>query len=174
MRRPYSLARYAALVREIRDRAPGAAIGSDVLVGFPGERDHDVDVLCGYLADSPLTHVHVFPYSDRPGTDASAMPDKVPGAAVRDRAARVRELAARLKATFRRSQVGTDHEALTLEDGCRALTGNFCKVMIPAGHRRNEWVRLRITHDEEGLHGVPVPFPPASPTSSPRPEPDGA
>jgi threonylcarbamoyladenosine tRNA methylthiotransferase MtaB len=174
MRRPYSLARYAAVVREIRDRAPRAAIGSDVLVGFPGERDYDVDVLCGFLADSPLTHLHVFPYSDRPGTDASAMADKVPGAAVRDRAARVREVAARLQATFRRAQVGTDHEALTLEDGCRALTGNFCKVTIPAGHRRNEWVRLRITHEENGLHGVPVPCSPGDLTPSPRLEPDGA
>lgn len=174
MRRPYSPHRYDMLVRQIRDRSPHAAIGSDVLVGFPGERCEDVDALCEYLASSPLTHLHVFPYSNRPGTDASQMPDKVPGLAVKARSARVREVAAQLQARFRRSQIGTDHEALTLEDGASALTGNFCKVTIPAGHGRNEWVRLRITHDEGGLHGVPVPLPPANGNTSPHPPAEGA
>ncbi len=159
MRRPYSTLAYDALVRGIRDRCPHAAIGSDVLVGFPGERDEDVDLLCSYLAGSPLTHLHVFPYSERPGTEAAAMPGKVAGQAVRDRAARVRDVAARRQAWFRRAQVGTEHDGLTLEDGTCALTGNFCKVTIPAGHGRNEWVRVRVVQDEAGLQGLVVPVP---------------
>src|SRR5262245_42634839 len=66
MRRPYTLRDYAGLVDGIRARMPGASIGSDVIVGFPGETDEDFEMLAAYLAGSPLTHVHVFPYSDRP------------------------------------------------------------------------------------------------------------
>ena len=68
MCRPYTIEYYAALVDDIRARMPHASIGSDVIVGFPGETDEDFDRLASYLERSPLTHVHVFPYSDRPGT----------------------------------------------------------------------------------------------------------
>ena len=64
---------YAALVDDIRARMPHASIGSDIIVGFPGETDDDFEQLAAYLERSPLTHLHVFPYSDRPGTAASAM-----------------------------------------------------------------------------------------------------
>ena len=79
MRRPYTIEKYAALVDAIRGRMPAASIGSDIIVGFPGERDEDFEELCVYLGQSPLTHLHVFPYSDRPGTEASSMSGKVPG-----------------------------------------------------------------------------------------------
>jgi threonylcarbamoyladenosine tRNA methylthiotransferase MtaB len=149
MRRPYTLADYADLVDSIRARIPAAAIGSDVIVGFPGETDEDFDELCAYLERSPLTHLHVFPYSDRPGTAASAMREKVHGAVVRERAARVRASGHRLAVKFRESQRGTIHRALTLEDGSLAVTGNYLKVRIPPGRVRNEWVRVRITSVEE-------------------------
>ena len=71
MRRPYTLEYYAALVDEIRAKIPHASIGSDVIVGFPGETDDDFERLASYLEGSLLTHVHVFPYSDRPGTVAA-------------------------------------------------------------------------------------------------------
>src|SRR5204863_140503 len=83
MRRPYTIAQYAATVGEVRDRLPHAGITADVIVGFPGETDEDVDALVQYLQTSPLTQLHVFPYSDRPGTEAAAMPHKVHGTAVR-------------------------------------------------------------------------------------------
>jgi threonylcarbamoyladenosine tRNA methylthiotransferase MtaB len=146
MRRPYTLAYYADLVDSIRARIPAAAIGSDVIVGFPGETDEDFEELCAYLERSPLTHLHVFPYSDRPGTAASAMRGKVHGAVVRERAARVRASGHRLTVRFRESQRGTTHRALTLEDGSLAVTGNYLKVRIPPGRVRNEWVRVRITN----------------------------
>src|SRR5262249_7103327 len=60
MRRPYTLDDYARLVDDIRTRIPDAAIGTDVIVGFPGETDEDFDALASYLERSPLTHVHVF------------------------------------------------------------------------------------------------------------------
>ena len=150
MRRPYTIERYAALVDRIRARIPGASIGSDTIVGFPSETDDDFDQLAAYLEVSPLSHVHVFPYSDRPGTPASAMVDKVQGTVVRERARRVREIGQRLAARFLASQIGTAHRALTLEDGTLAVTGNYLKVRIPPGLARNEWVRLRVTSEHHG------------------------
>src|SRR5439155_4525498 len=144
MRRPYTIEYYAALVNEIRARIPNASIGSDVIVGFPGETEAEFDGLLSYLGTSPLTHVHVFPYSDRPGTAASSMAGKMPGSTVRERARRVREIGQRLTKEFRGSQVGTVHRGLTLEDGSLVVTGNYLKVRIVPGRPRNEWVRVRI------------------------------
>src|SRR5262245_20641061 len=82
MRRPYTIEYYTHLVDDIRRRIPHAAIGTDVIVGFPGETDDDFEQLDTYLERSPLTHVHVFPYSDRPGTVASTLGGRASGATV--------------------------------------------------------------------------------------------
>jgi threonylcarbamoyladenosine tRNA methylthiotransferase MtaB len=156
MRRPYTGAFYANLVDSIRRSRPDASIGSDLIAGFPGERDEDSEALCAYLERSPLTHIHVFPYSDRPGTAASCMTDKVPGAVVRSRAAQVREVGRRLTERFRAAQVGTVHRALTLADGTLAVTGNYLKVRIPPGCARNEWATIRITASGESMEGEVV------------------
>jgi threonylcarbamoyladenosine tRNA methylthiotransferase MtaB len=155
MRRPYTIAHYAALVEGIRARIPHASIGSDVIVGFPGETDDDFERLARYLERSPLTHVHVFPYSDRPGTDASAMPNKIAGPIVRERGRRIRDIAQRLATAFRGGQIGSTHRALTLEDGSLVVTGNYLKLRIPPGQGRNVWVRVRVAshHDGELLGG---------------------
>jgi len=150
MQRPYTIAYYASLAQEISARIPHASIGSDIIVGFPGESDRDFDELTSYLERSPLTHVHVFPYSDRPGTAASAMGGRAPGLAVRDRARRVRDIGARLAERFRASQVGTTHRALTIDDGTLAVTGNYLKLRVPPGRDRNEWIRLRVVSDHHG------------------------
>jgi len=152
MRRPYTIEYYAALVNDIRARMPNASIGSDIIVGFPGETDDDFEQLASYLATSPLTHVHVFPYSDRPGTTATSMPNKVHGAVIRDRSRRIREIGATLAQRFRDGQVGTVHRALTLEDGSVVVTGNYLKLRIPAGRSRNQWVSVRVT--DEGTAAV--------------------
>ena len=144
MRRPYTLEQYAVLVDEIRARIPHAAIGSDVIVGFPGETDEDFASLTSYLERSPLTHVHVFPYSDRPGTDASSMPKKVHGTIVKARGERVRQISRKLQERFRASLVGTVRPALTIEDGSVALTDNYIRVRVPAGHARNEWITAKL------------------------------
>jgi threonylcarbamoyladenosine tRNA methylthiotransferase MtaB len=150
MRRPYTIDYYAGLVDAIRARMPGAAIGTDVIVGFPGETDDDFERLAAYLERSPLTHVHVFPYSDRPGTAASTLGGRASGSAVRERARRVREIGQQLALRFRDSQIGTTHRALTLEDGSLVVTGNYLKVRIPPGRARNEWVRVGITSHDHG------------------------
>jgi threonylcarbamoyladenosine tRNA methylthiotransferase MtaB len=150
MRRPYTIEYYSALVDDIRARLPHASIGSDIIIGFPGETDDDFEQLVSYLESSPLTHIHVFPYSDRPGTPASTMSGKVAGAVIRDRGRRVREIGRRLTTRFRDSQIGTTHRALTLEDGSLVVTGNYQKVRVPPGRPRNEWVVVRITSHDDG------------------------
>jgi len=144
MRRPYAIDYYASLVDDIRARIPHASIGTDVIVGFPSETDDDFEQLAAYLERSPLTHVHVFPYSDRPGTPASTMGHRAPGAVVRDRARRIREIGGKLTERFRASQIGRTHRALTLEDGSLVVTGNYLKLRIPPGWSRNQWVRVVV------------------------------
>ncbi|MEQ1726997.1 MAG: MiaB/RimO family radical SAM methylthiotransferase [Vicinamibacterales bacterium] len=145
MRRPYDVTYYGRLVDAIRRDIPNASIGSDLIVGFPGETDDDFEQLTRYLDASPLTHLHVFPYSDRPGTAASRMADRPAGVVVKERGRRLREIGAALTRRFLESQRNTVHRALTLEDGTLAVTGNYLKVRIPPGHRRNEWLRVRLT-----------------------------
>ena len=154
MRRPYTLDGYRRLVDAIRDRMPHSTIGSDIIVGFPGETDLDADLLVGYLEESPLTYLHVFPYSDRPGTLATTLPHKVPGVVVRERAERVRLVGSRLAGRFKQNQVGTIHRALTIEDGSLTVTDNYLKVRIPTGKKkRNEWVDVKITGGGETMTG---------------------
>jgi threonylcarbamoyladenosine tRNA methylthiotransferase MtaB len=161
MHRPYTVGYYAALVDDIRARIPHASIGSDIIVGFPGETDDDFDQLASYLEGSPLTHVHVFPYSDRPGTDASSMNNTVPGVVVRDRGRRIREVAKRLTDCFRESQVGSVRPGLTIEDGSTVVTDNYLKLRISPGHARNEQVRVRVASQHNGeVVGADYPMTP--------------
>jgi threonylcarbamoyladenosine tRNA methylthiotransferase MtaB len=144
MRRPYTLEYYRGLVDAIVARLPHASIGSDMIVGFPGETDEDFAANVAYLPSSPLTHLHVFPYSDRPGTEASAMRDKVHGAIVRDRGAQLRSIGAALSARFRAAQAGSIRPGLTLEDGTLVVTDNYLKVRIEPGTPRNTRVLVRL------------------------------
>jgi threonylcarbamoyladenosine tRNA methylthiotransferase MtaB len=129
---------------------PHASIGSDVIAGFPGETDSDFERNLQYLPGSPLSHLHVFPYSDRPGTEATAMSGKVPGAVVRERGAHLRALGAALSHRFRASQTGAIRPGLTIDDGATVLTDNYLKLRVEAGRpgqpgqQRNERVMVRV------------------------------
>ncbi len=158
MRRPYTLDVYRRLVSTIRERLPHAGIGSDMVVGFPGEQPEDVDINLEYLAESPLTYLHVFPYSDRPGTEAAGMSGKVPKQRIRERARAVREKGAELAAGFRASQLGSVRPALTIDGGRIAVTDNYLKVQIQAAVPDNQRVQVRITSSAEPLTGELVTY----------------
>ena len=155
MRRPYTAAAYRAVVTGIRERLPHAAIGTDLVVGFPGETDADAATTLGFIRDSPLTYLHVFPYSDRPGTEASGMSGKVHGRSIRERARAVREAGATLAARFRESQLGSVRPGLTLAQaaGTVVLTDNYLRVRVPVERAENERVRVRITTAGETIAG---------------------
>jgi threonylcarbamoyladenosine tRNA methylthiotransferase MtaB len=144
MRRPYTALAYGRLVERIHASMPHASIGSDVIVGFPGETPDEFSRTESVLLALPLTHLHVFPYSDRPGTEASAMNDKVDGLAIRDRGQRVRAIGHQMWSRFRRSQVGTVRRALTVDDGWSAVTDNYLKVRLEQRFPRNQWIDARI------------------------------
>ena len=144
MRRPYTATAYRQLVDGIRRRMPSASIGSDVIVDFPGETASEFDETESLLHELPLTHLHVFPYSDRPGTEASTMDGKVEGVAIRERGQRVRAIGHEMSTRFRHSQAGTVRRALSVDDGLSAVTDNFLKVRLPEPVPRNQWIDARI------------------------------
>jgi threonylcarbamoyladenosine tRNA methylthiotransferase MtaB len=154
MRRPYTLDDYRRLLDGVHARLPDASIGSDMIVGFPGETDEDFGANVAYLPLSPLTHLHVFPYSDRPGTEASSMREKVDGITIRDRGMRLRQIGAGLTRRFHASQAGTTRRALTLEDGSLVVTDNYLKVRIPPGLPRNQRVMVQLREEGDRLEGT--------------------
>jgi threonylcarbamoyladenosine tRNA methylthiotransferase MtaB len=144
MRRPYSAVEFRGVVENIHVQLPDAAIGTDVIVGFPGETDTHFAATVRMLESLPLAYVHVFPYSDRPGTAATALASKVDGTVIRDRARVARDIAARKSEEFRRNQVGHAMKALTVDDGASVVTGNYLKVRISNPQPRNSWVTVTI------------------------------
>ena len=154
MRRPYTLAYYRRLVDRIRDTIPHASIGTDIIVGFPGETDDDFAVLEAYLEDAPITHLHVFPYSDRPGTAAAELAGRVHGSTERERAGLVRAIGRALQQKFTDSQEGSARPGLTIEDGSLVVTDTYLKVRIPPGHVRNQWVTVVLTRNGSTLVGA--------------------
>lgn len=144
MRRPYTASFYRGLVEEIRGRMAHASVGSDMIVGFPGETDAQFEQTRTLLDQLPLTHLHVFPYSDRPGTEASGLLPKVDGAITRERGRALRAIGADMARRFRESQAGTTRRALVVDDGWSAVTDNYLKVRLPERRLRNEWTALSL------------------------------
>jgi threonylcarbamoyladenosine tRNA methylthiotransferase MtaB len=144
MRRPYTAGFYAALVHRIIRLMPHASIGSDVIVGFPGETNAHFEECVAVLRELPLSHLHVFPYSDRPGTEAAATQPKVNGALIRERARRIREMGADMTVRFRSAQRGTVRRALVVDDGWAAVTDNYLKVRLQQHAERNTWVNVTL------------------------------
>jgi len=156
MRRPYQPEYYSDLLRRIRDRVPDAAIGADVMVGFPGETDEEFSQTFRLIEETPLTYLHVFPYSSRPGTPAAEFSAQVPSHVASFRARTLRHLIARKHAAFLGSMAGRILDVLVLQPG-EGLTTNFLKVSTPEECAVNEWMRLEIAGLDEGtLVGVPA------------------
>jgi threonylcarbamoyladenosine tRNA methylthiotransferase MtaB len=123
---------------------PNAAIGTDLIVGFPGETgDHFVE-MTAFVEQLPLTSVHVFPYSNRPGTAASRLRNTVGGDAIRARSRTLRDIAQKKAMAFRQSQAGRRVIALALDDGWSAVTGNYLKVRLEEQRPRNTWVEVTL------------------------------
>lgn len=134
MHRKYRPWHYADRIEKIRAAMPRAAIGADVMVGFPGETDADFEETRAFIESLPFTYLHVFTYSSRPGTPSAAMPDQVRGNVTRERNRILRELAVQKKREFQEQFIGRKLEAITLtnfENGrTEALTDNYQKMWI--------------------------------------------
>lgn len=135
MRRRYQARHYATRIEKARALMPAASIGADVMVGFPGETDAEFEETRRFIAEMPFTYLHVFSYSSRPGTEANEMPAEPLKSVKRQRNRILRELVAEKNLAFRRSLLGEEFDAVTLDqrDGedTRALTDNYIPVSIP-------------------------------------------
>lgn len=143
MHRKYRPRHYADRVLKARALMPDAAIGADVMVGFPGETDADFEESRAFIASLPFTYLHVFTYSERPGTPAACDSAVVPMPVRKERNRILRELGEAKNLAFRESMVGRTLSAVTLHGG-GALTANFLKVELSRLRAGNDIVELRI------------------------------
>jgi len=156
MRRPYLPDYYVSLIERVRCRVPDAAIGADVMVGFPGETDNEFMETYHLIEDSPLTYLHVFPYSARPGTAAANLHGQIPEHVTRFRGKVLRDLIGRKNEAFRRRMIGSTVDVLTLEDGS-GISDNFVRVSLPSNLAINEWIRVQVTSlDDVGVTALPI------------------
>ena len=158
MHRKYRPWHYADRIERIRHAMPDAAIGADVMVGFPGESGDDFEQTRELIERLPFTYLHVFTYSSRPGTPSAKMPNQVPVHVARERNRALREIAARKKHAFMQSFVGREVEAITLTrfDGefTEALTDNFLKLLVSGRHAANRLIFSQIgTIQDDSLLG---------------------
>jgi len=156
MHRWYRAEHYARRVELIRDCLPNAAIGADVIAGFPGETDADHAATLDFIAARPFTYLHVFSYSQRPGTKAASLPGQLSGHVIKTRARELRSLADSKSAAFRRSQIGRTLRVLTLRrdpaddpDSTPALSENYLQVLLPVPLPPNQFVYAAITREED-------------------------
>jgi len=161
MHRKYSPWHYREKIEKLRAAMPNAAIGADVMAGFPGETDAEFEATRGLIEELPFTYLHVFTYSPRPGTPAAAMPDQVPIHVARGRNKILRELAAKKKLAFARSFVGKSLEAITLNvvhcspEITEALTDNYQKLYLVGRQVANRWITARVEGVKDGaLYGA--------------------
>ena len=154
MYRKYRPWHYAQRLQKIREAMPTAAIGADVMVGFPGETEADFEQTLARVEELPFTYLHVFTYSARPGTPAALLPDQVPPHTAHERNRVLRETAAKKKLAFQRSFLGQRLQAITLNvyDGkdTEALTDNYLKLRLAGRHRPNQWLTARIEKVSDG------------------------
>ena len=153
MLRPYTTERFASLVEEIRERIPEAGIGTDVIAGFPGEDEREHRESHRFVEVMPFSYLHVFPYSDRSGTAASEMDDKVQPSAIQRRCREFREISHSKNSRFRQNFIGRQLTALTLdqiEKGQRSvITGNYLKGLVDPALPPNRIVRLRVVGEDD-------------------------
>jgi threonylcarbamoyladenosine tRNA methylthiotransferase MtaB len=158
MHRKYRPWHYREKIEKIRAAMPTAAIGADVMVGFPGETDAEFGETRRMIEDLPFTYLHVFTFSARPGTPAASMPGQVPVQVARERNRILRELGSRKKFEFMRSFIGRDVDAITLsvttQDSCgtwtEALTDNYLKLKMRGHHAANRWLQVPVNAVENG------------------------
>jgi threonylcarbamoyladenosine tRNA methylthiotransferase MtaB len=166
MQRKYRPWHYRDKIEKIRSAMPNAAIGADVMVGFPGETDAEFNETVRMIESLPFTYLHVFTYSPRPGTPAAGRRDQVPVHAARERNRILRDIAAEKKLAFMKSFIGKTVEAITLQTSkdlmaseadvscvpryMESLTDNYLKLRLRGGYEENRWVNIRIESVESG------------------------
>ncbi|HQM51306.1 MAG TPA: tRNA (N(6)-L-threonylcarbamoyladenosine(37)-C(2))-methylthiotransferase MtaB [Candidatus Hydrogenedentes bacterium] len=153
MKRKYTRSEFVDFIEKAYCRVPALCIGTDIMVGMPGETEADFEETCAVLRDTPIAYAHVFKYSERDGTAAQRIPEKVDPKAANWRSAKVRRISARKRRAFYERYLGAAVEVLFEheQDGWwEGYTGNYIRVAARSAKRmHNEFARVRI----EGIRG---------------------
>jgi threonylcarbamoyladenosine tRNA methylthiotransferase MtaB len=154
MHRWYRAEHYARRVELIRESLPHAAIGADVITGFPGETEEEHAATVNFIDSLPFTYLHIFSFSKRPGTKAFALSNEVSGHVIKRRARQLRALGEAKAAAFRQSQLGRTLRVLTLRpdedpdsNTTPALSSNYLKVRLDGNHPANSWLDVLISRE---------------------------
>lgn len=159
MHRWYRTEHYARRVNLIREFLPHAAIGADVIAGFPGETEADHETTLRFIDSLPFTYLHVFSYSSRPGTKAAASGSQLSGEVIHRRARELRALGECKSEKFRQAQIGRTHQVLTLNRPEKspnalwtpALASNYLQFRIPEQLPANQFVNVRAVSSKENF-----------------------
>lgn len=149
MNRHYTTGFFGELVERIRSDIPDAAVGLDVIAGFPGETEEEFEKACRFIESLPIAYLHVFPFSRRPGTPAAEMKGQLRGDLIKARAARLREIGERKQRDFAESFIGRDLEVV-IEGGregelSRGLSRNYLSILFPGDEGvEREVTRVRV------------------------------
>ncbi len=162
MRRGYSAAYFAEMVENISLRIKNISIGTDLIVGFPGESDQDYDATYDLLKSLPVSYMHIFPFSARPGTDAWMMRERVDELTLKRRVRSMADLNKLKKQAFMERQINNSLDVILEEsDGAGLYTGtsgNYLKIRVSAGgYNKGSILYVRpVSICEEMLHAVPI------------------
>ena len=163
MNRPYTREMFHHLVCRIHDRITDAAIGADVLAGFPGESDAAFDQTVSLIESLPITYLHVFPFSPRKGTPAYGLADQIPHSIVKTRCSALRAIGKAKKKSFYRSHIGKEVEILIEGERdettglLKGLTSNYIPVMVEGkDHLKHTLAKARIIRlqGESAMFGI--------------------
>jgi threonylcarbamoyladenosine tRNA methylthiotransferase MtaB len=137
MNRPYLSSFYMDLTEAFKARYPRMSLGSDVLTGFPGETEEDFKIGYDFIKRAPINHLHIFPFSVRPGSKAEKMPEKVRDSLIKERASLIKELDLIKRERFIKDNIGQKERAI-VENSLdpksgrhRVLTGNYLSALLP-------------------------------------------
>ena len=149
---------YEEILEGLRRRAPDAALGADIIVGFPGETDEEFERTRGFLERSPLTYLHVFPFSPREGTPAAAM-EPVDEAVKAARADILRDLSRAKDLAFRAGFVGRELEAVVIADGAGPIPARACGTSVITAPAVIQNISKRETLISTQNPGTTIPIP---------------
>jgi len=163
MSRAYDSKQFSLKIKQIFNKIPEIAIGTDVIVGFPGEEEAEFQNTYKLLDSLPIPYLHIFPFSARNGTMASQMPDNIPSVVKKDRVHALESLGSKKKTEYMLSQVNKTLDVL-IEGGRNSdnmsygTSGNYLKVHMPSNsHACRTIINARVEGIERGrLVGTPI------------------
>ena len=150
MNRRYDKKHFKEMVDKIRNIRPDISLTTDIIVGFPGETDEDFEETLSFSREIGFAKIHVFPYSDRMGTVASNMKDKVPGNIKKERVHKLLELSNELEHNYYNKFIGKEVEVLIEEEKNGYFVGftdNYIPIKLKGDYKINELYKIVLSKD---------------------------